>query len=143
LIKRHINEAGSQWFRELTVQQSAALFTAQISLVEICSALNRRLREQFINTDEYQRLIAQSRFLFASTYSVMEFSDRISDLACAMLERHALRAIDAIHLATGIVTHEQLRNREEPTLTFLSADHRLLTAATAEGLSTFDPSTVS
>lgn len=46
LVKRHVNEVGSQWFRNLADAADALLITTQIGLVEISSALNRRLREK-------------------------------------------------------------------------------------------------
>jgi predicted nucleic acid-binding protein len=142
LIKRHIHEPGSQWFHERIEEPDTSLFTTEISIVEVCSALNRRLREEFIDADEYRDLMTQSWYLFGSTYDVVKLSEQLVKLACSMLERHPLRAIDAVHLATGIFVNERLLSHEEPSLIFLSADHHLLTAATAEGVSTFDPSTV-
>lgn len=141
LVKRHITEMGSQWFRLLADRQDTSLFTAQVSIVEVCSALNRRLREQHIDLSEYRSLMAQSTFLFGSKYDVIRLSDQIIELACSILERHPLRAFDAVHLATALTVNEQLIKVNEPILTFLTTDHRLLAAATAEGLSTFDPTT--
>ena len=85
--------------------------------------------------------MAQSTFLFGSKYDVIRLSDQIIELACSILERHPLRAFDAVHLATALTVNEQLIKVNEPILTFLTTDHRLLAAATAEGLSTFDPTT--
>jgi hypothetical protein len=143
LIKYHIDEAGSQWVQTLVEEQDSSLFTTQISLIETCSAPNRRLREQSITASDYRDLMTQCRFLFDSTYNVVEFSAQVSELACRSLERHPLRAIDAIHLAMALILNTLLVDQNESPLTFLSADQRLLTAALAEGLSTFDPSTVS
>jgi predicted nucleic acid-binding protein len=142
LVKHHISEVGSHWFRALVDNQNAALFTAQISIVEVCSALNRRLRENYITVNEYHGLMAQSAFLFDSKYEVLNLSDRIVRLACSILERHPLRGFDAVHIATAVTVKEQLDKRNEPAPTFLATDLRLLTAATGEGFSTFDPSTI-
>jgi predicted nucleic acid-binding protein len=120
-------------------RQDTSLFTAQISLVEVYSALNRRLRENFINADEYRSIVAQLMYLFESIYNVMTFSAQIAELACSILERQPLRALDAIHLATALVVNEQLVRQQRPTLTFLATDHRLLGAAATEGLATLDP----
>ena len=141
LIKRHIDETGSHWFRQLVEQPDVALFTAQISIVEMGSAFNRRLREKFISAEEYRDVMAQAQFLFSASYNVLQLSDQVVQLACAVLERHPLRAFDAIHLATSLTVNERLLSLNAPALTFLSADHRLLVAAAAEGLATFDPAT--
>jgi predicted nucleic acid-binding protein len=141
LVKRHIREAGTQWVNELLETQASNIFTAQISIVEVYSALNRRLREGSINANDYHDLIAQAIFFFESEYEVTRLSKQIIDVACAVLERHPLRAFDAIHLATALRVNEQLKEKKEPGPIFLSTDNRLLTAAAAEDFSTFNPAT--
>jgi uncharacterized protein len=142
LVKRHMNESGSQWFRQLVDQQNISVFTTQISVVEVCSALNRRLRENVINLNDYHSLVAQSTFLFGSKYEVIAISEQLIELACSALERHVLRAFDAIHLATAMMVNDRLIRLNEPTLIFLATDQRLLTAAIDEGLSTFNPANI-
>ena len=46
LVKRHVNEIGGHWFRAL-VDPSAGnvIITSRVSIVEVYSALNRRMRE--------------------------------------------------------------------------------------------------
>jgi uncharacterized protein len=56
-----------------------------------------------------------------------------------VLERHPLRAYDALHLASALVANDQLVARNLAVLTFLAADHRLLAAATAEGFPIDNP----
>jgi hypothetical protein len=50
------------------------------------------------------------------------------------MERHPLRAYDAVHLATALIAERSFRAKGLPPLLFLSSDDRLLTAARAEGL---------
>ncbi|MCC6454665.1 MAG: type II toxin-antitoxin system VapC family toxin [Caldilineaceae bacterium] len=139
LIKRHINEAGSLWFRELAHEQNMAFVTTQISIVEVCSALNRRLREGHINASEYQGLLDQFVFLCRSVYSVVPCTQYVIERSCSILERQPLRILDAVHLATALIANEQLTKLNEPELVFLASDHRLLAAALAEGLPAFNP----
>jgi len=43
LVKRHVREAGTDWFRTLAETASGNVFiTARLSLIEVYSALNRR-----------------------------------------------------------------------------------------------------
>ena len=56
-----------------------------------------------------------------------------------LLERHPLRAYDAVQLASGLFANDLLIAMEQPTLTFLCADDRLLAAAQAEGLAIDNP----
>jgi uncharacterized protein len=55
------------------------------------------------------------------------------------LERHSLRAYDAVHLATALSVHRWLVEKGEMGLTFLSADDRLNYAAAAAGLAVDNP----
>ena len=54
--------------------------------------------------------------------------------AATLARRHALRGYDAVQLAAALEIHAT-----DPSLTLLSADAELNTAATAEGLSVEDP----
>ena len=63
----------------------------------------------------------------------------VIDLACTLLERHPLRAYDAIHLATALSAQRFLDAQGYSPLTFVSADDRLNRAAAAEGLPIDDP----
>jgi predicted nucleic acid-binding protein len=56
----------------------------------------------------------------------------------AIIDRQTLRALDAIQLASALVVHKTLKPHD--SLVFVASDKRLLDAATAEGLSVWDPS---
>ena len=72
-------------------------------------------------------------------YKIIPLNESIIDLACEMLERHPLRAYDAIHLGTALAINRLLVADRMSALTFLCADKRLLSAATAEGLAVDNP----
>ena len=73
-------------------------------------------------------------------YQVMSPAMTVIDLACTLLERHPLRAYDAIQLATALGVQRFLIAGDYPPLTFISADERLNSAATVEGLMVDSPS---
>jgi len=56
-----------------------------------------------------------------------------------LLERHPLRAYDAMHLASALLTQTELEANRLPPLIFLTADDRLLDVAQAEGMKTDNP----
>ncbi|MEW5958878.1 MAG: type II toxin-antitoxin system VapC family toxin, partial [Chloroflexota bacterium] len=72
-------------------------------------------------------------------YNLTPITDAVLQTACTLLEKHPLRSVDAIHLATVIILNQQLAAAEIPPLIFLSADTRLNEAALAEGLVVRDP----
>ena len=140
LVKRHIQETGSAWIRSLmnaTPQNS--FYTVQLTEIELLSALNRRWREKHINPLRYARLKAVSQQLWSLHYVVLALDATVTAEAKALLERHPLRAYDAVQLAAAVVLQQSLQASRATPLTFLSADDRLLVAARAEGLATDNP----
>jgi hypothetical protein len=63
----------------------------------------------------------------------------VVNLARDLLERYPLRAYDAVQLASALVANQALQDAQLSPLVFASADDRLNTAATAEGLGVENP----
>ena len=140
LVKRHIPEIGSTWLQELTDQVVGnTIITARVSMVEVYSALNRRIREATLGTVDYARLVSDFNALCVTQYTLVELTAPIVDRAQLLLEHHPLRAYDAVHLATALIANETLVAAGLPALTLLSADNRLLDAAQTAGLATDNP----
>jgi hypothetical protein len=114
--------------------------TSELSRVEMYSALNRLVREGSLRAGEYKDLSTDIEELFAARYLLVPMAANIFTMAKGILERHPLRAYDSVHLASAIFANQELVAGGQPGLTFVCSDHRLLTAAAAESLSTFDPS---
>jgi predicted nucleic acid-binding protein len=140
LVKRYIDETGSAWLRALVNPAFfPVLVVSQLLIVEMTSAFNRRLREGTVRQDDYTRMVDAFRNDCLVEYRIMPFDESITNLACELLERHPLRAYDAIHLGTALVINRLLMTHTMPALTFLCADERLLNAAMAEGLAVDNP----
>lgn len=141
LVKRHIPESGSIWFRNLTASRSGnRIEAARLSLSEVISALNRRVREGTLTVADYQ--IARNDFLARCrrSYRLIPLTNPLLTRTRALLEQYPLRSYDALHLAAALAVQERLNIAGQAPLTFLAADHRLLNAAQAEGLVVDDPS---
>lgn len=139
LVKRHVAETGRTWVRSITHPADGnTIFTAQISLVELYSALNRRLREKSISAIRYSRLGSIIDLTWSLQYVVVALTTPVLDMARQLVERHPLRAYDAVQLAAAIHVRRTLPPQSS-SITFLSADTRLLVAAQAEGFTTDDP----
>ena len=130
LVKVYMDEPGALETRTL-VLQSDSLATSLITYVEMRGALARKLRSREISPAEHTAL--RRRFV--------EDWDRMTQLpidqgtassAASLAERHALRALDAIHLASAKGLAEKIAD----PLVFLSADSELSQAAVQEGLAT-------
>ncbi|MCI0490278.1 MAG: type II toxin-antitoxin system VapC family toxin [Blastocatellia bacterium] len=140
LVKRHVNETGSAWFRVL-VDPSAGneIITSRVSLVEVYSALNRRARESLLSKEDYRQIADDFAAISSAEYALMEFTEAVAERSRLLLERHTLRAYDAIQLASASLADGALQASGLPSLTFLAADDRLLNAATAEGILVDNP----
>lgn len=140
LAKRHVREVGTDWFRALAAPQTGnAITTARISQVEIYSSLNRKLRETVLTIDQYAEVIADFAAFCLTQYEFLELTSTIIERSRFLLERHPLRAYDAVQLASALVMRETLQANRLPAPIFLSADDRLLKAAEAEGLAIDNP----
>ncbi|MFV9507355.1 MAG: type II toxin-antitoxin system VapC family toxin [Oscillochloridaceae bacterium umkhey_bin13] len=140
LVKRHLPERGSAWFRALTAPGTGnRIQTARLSTVEVVSALNRRVREGTLDPDDYQ--IVRDDFLARCrrSYRLVPITSTLLNRTRSLLERYPLRTYDALHLASALEVEAQLMSVQRTKITFLAADLRLLAAAQSEGLQIDNP----
>jgi uncharacterized protein len=141
LVKRHTRERGSAWIKNLTDPAAQHVFiTARIGMVEVLGALNRKIREGTLTAAAYPPIAVDVEAVFRTEYQLIEITVAVVNLACILVERHPLKGYDAVHLAAALLTNATLTAaRGSASLTFLSADQKLLTAARTEGLLTDNP----
>jgi predicted nucleic acid-binding protein len=140
LVKRYVDEAGSDWLRTIIVPARAPLlFTSRLTILEVTGAIVRRLREGAMTEQDLAAARDAFRGDCLSEYQIMPPTMTIIDLGCNLLGRHVLRAYDATHLATALSAQAFLTARGYPSLTFLSADEHFNRAASAEGLAVDNP----
>lgn len=140
LIKRHITEQGTMWIRSITAPSAGhTIILAQITQVEMFSGVFCRRREGLMPP----RTVQAIRLLFhrhvKREYMVVELAAPIIQSAEDLLDKHPLRVYDAIQLASALAANARLTGAVLAPLVFVSADARLLTAATAEGFTVDDP----
>jgi len=135
VLKRYVQETGTAWVQALaapTVRHS--LFVVRITLAETVAAITRRERGGSITPQDAATAVADFQLDFARQYRVVEVSAGLVAQAATLARRHALRGYDAVQLAAALEIHAT-----DPSLTLLSADAELNTAATAEGHPVEDP----
>jgi predicted nucleic acid-binding protein len=141
LVKRHVFELGTNWFQHIADPASGnTILTAQISIVEVISAVQRRVREGVLTQADAHQIAIDVRALGQHEYHLIAITSAVIERACQLLERHPLRAYDAIQLAAALITDETYRAANLARAIFLSSDQRLRQAAIDEGLPTDDPS---
>ena len=105
---------------------------SRLSVVEVSSAIERRFREQSLSASARS---AMSRQLQADIpgFLVVELDPQLAEAASALLQRHSLRAADAIQLASAL----RIRDDVGPmsAVHFFAFDRALDQAATDEGFS--------
>jgi predicted nucleic acid-binding protein len=68
--------------------------------------------------------------------NTLSITKEVQELASSIVDRQTLRALDAIQLATALLAN---RSPGAKDLQFISSDDKLLLAAAAEGLNTWNP----
>lgn len=140
LIKRYVPETGSNWIRAITRSGATnAIFIAQITQAEVVSGISRRMREGKMS-GQVAHLIRQLMDRHVKgQYEIIRLNQSIIAHAEDLLELYALRAYDAVQLASALENNANLIRAGLSDLTVVSADQRLLTIAAAENLKTDDP----
>jgi predicted nucleic acid-binding protein len=140
LVKRYVDETGSDWVRAIvSPAQGNVISIADVTRAEVVSALARRAREGTITLDERDDLTQTFQAHAATQYQLVPTEPWIVDLAVDLIQRHPLRAYDALQLATALIVNRALIADGLPPLVFISADDRLIAAAQAEGLTADHP----
>ncbi len=140
LVKRYVVETGTSWVRLITSQRTGnTVIIAHITPIEIVSGTMRRKRDGSISarTARAVRLLVDRHT--RREYKVIGLTDLVAQHAEDLLERHVLRAYDAVQLASALVSSHRLAAAGLSPLIFVAADQRLLATAVAEGLTTDDP----
>lgn len=125
LAKRYVREKGSVKVRRFLSSDLSA--TSRYSAVEIASALARRTREGAISPDDRERTLAALQ-TDLSAMLIVELTSEVVMRVQAVLQRHSLRAGDAVQLASCLHLREQL----EDDVSLVAFDERLISAARKE-----------
>lgn len=144
LVKYYIIESGTEWVRNLIdgrldKEWANTISTSALTWAEVISAFAKRYRMGDISTHLYRALTA--RFLREARlrYGRLKVNDAVIEAAVELIQRHPLRAYDAVQLATALILNSALIADQLPPLTFVSADNVLCKAARAEGLPAENP----
>ena len=139
-VKRYISETGTGWI--IGLMRSSAkneIAIAQITAVEVVSAITRRHRGNSLTTIQADK--ASFRFLrdFNNSFGVVKIDDSLIKNAIYLAQTHVLRGYDAIQLASAIALNNKLSKLNLPLFTFVSADNALNSAAVTERLAVDNP----
>jgi len=136
LVKRYIPEKGMEWVRTCTGTEKVIF--AEIGIVEVAAALSKRTRMGDLDKAIYEDLLETFLQDVDEKYQLLTAARDTFNLAIDLTKRHPLRAYDAVQLATALQMAQALEV-EELSLTFVSADDQLCTAAEQEDLAIVNP----
>lgn len=141
VVKRYSPETGSDWVKALTdLPAGHTIVLSEITLAEVAAALAAKHRAPSgITQKELDDALALFLSHCEAEYELIALSRFIIDQAVSLTQNHKLRGYDAVQLATALAVNEALVAAGLPRLTFVAADHDLLTAASAEGLDAKNP----
>ena len=128
LVKLYVQETSSAAVKRL-VEEAQVVATSRIAYVEARAAFARKFRERGLTVMGY-RLIIEDLDQDWESYFIMDVPDNLVKAAGIFAEKHALKAFDAIHLASSVV----LRREAGRNVAFSCFDERLVSAAQKEGL---------
>ncbi|MBW3570220.1 MAG: type II toxin-antitoxin system VapC family toxin [Gemmatimonadetes bacterium] len=145
LAKAYIWEVGTEDVRKVLGQLRAApararIITSRVAFAEAMSAVSRREYAGELTPREATEIATRLQGDFAGPvlpYVVIDAGSAIVHHAADLARQHRLRALDAIHLATGLAA--RFNTRGGIGFHFGSADQRLNRAAVSEGLAIFNP----
>lgn len=136
-VKYYVTEAGSTWVRQL-VDGTALVFLAQITLAEVAAALGILQRLQRIGLRHRRELWERFDRDCTERYHLIPVVYDVVYSAALLCDRHPLKAYDAVQLAAGLALKGAL-DEQGTSMTFISSDDTLLTAARTEGLTVENP----
>jgi predicted nucleic acid-binding protein len=143
LAKRYVAEPGTPLMDHLLDHVKAdRLFVLNIGFAEVVSIMVRRKNAGAITgTTFVQALLRLSQeIIHAANLRKVEPTNSLVIAALAHIQNHSINSTDAIALHAAMSLSQFLRNAGD-NLALVASDQRLLRAAQAEGLDTFNPET--
>lgn len=136
LVKLYLREQGSNYVSTLPKSTEDLIYVAQIAGVEVVSAIARQGFGKSISKRKAQTTISQFRLDFTAKFIVLSVNSPLIESAMQLAETYALRAYDAVQLATVLTI---ARHSADLNVTFVCADEALNQVARSEGLAVENP----
>jgi predicted nucleic acid-binding protein len=137
LVKRYRTELGSEvlanFFKDKAIEDT--YFTSQITILELESAVARLHKAGLLDSQSHQEVVETLGFDTERYFILLPVASSLIPDAIQIARRHALRAVDSIHLAATIRLKEILSEE----ITLVTSDQELVQAGTEAGLTVIDP----
>lgn len=138
LVKLYVQEAGTERMLELAHPDAGnQLAIVSLARIEFRSAVRRRAQIGDIDAATAVLLIRTLNVHLATLFQVQPVNDMVLEEAAGAVDRHLLRAYDAVQLGGCLALQSTVA--EDFETQFVCADGHLLRAAVADGLVVLDP----
>ena len=121
LFKKYLDEKGADTFDAL-LQPVSEIIIAPITLLEINSIIERRLREKTLSTHDAD-WIEKEFMLDLNFYGVVEFNEALNSECIRVIRKYQMKVPDGIQLSSAIVAKTDV---------FIVSDKHLYKSATQE-----------
>ena len=143
IVKQYVTETGTPLINYLFTRVSLdRIFCLFDSMDEARFAIVRKRNEQIIAIAEFDRAIQrfEVEFIYHADVKQVDPTQNQKIAARQLIETYSINSTDAYILQCALDEADKLRTVGDD-LIFVSSDRRPLTAATNEGLLTFNPET--
>ena len=141
LAKRYVPENGSALV-DFVLDNVAGqrIYILNVGFAEVVSVLVRNKNAGTLSAAQFsQALLDFEREIIQSPGKhLLAFDNSVATDAVALIVRHSINSTDAIVLQVAMDITQHLHTRVDDVV-LVASDQRLLRAAQAEGLTTFDP----
>lgn len=135
LVKYFHEEAGSERVTALIEEEHHTVWISTLARIEFASAMHRKYREDALPKDQLHHALTGFGEAVRA-FRVHPLGESVVETAKQLIQRHgqqhALRTLDALHLATFVFVADS-------DWQFVVADDRLYTVAREEGCSVIHP----
>lgn len=138
LVKRYIGEEGSDVVDELFDKRGDAdfLVISLMAFLELKSAFKRLAKGRTLSESQVSVLLSEFSSDQSAIYGVLNVDARLIGVAGALMDRHTLRAGDALHLASIL----QLQSAaQDSKVIVVASDEELCAACSADGFEVLNP----
>lgn len=134
VFKLYFDEPGSGAMLALVEAEHTQIALSSMAVLEFQAGVRMRARLRACEPARAEEVLAHFRRMTGQEWLRQPLSEAVVDLARLLLDRHPLRAPDALHLASCMALQATGSG-----VRFVCSDHVLLRAAAAEGLACWDP----
>jgi predicted nucleic acid-binding protein len=141
LAKRYVPETGSaQVDAILDAKPVRPIFVLNVCAGEVVSILVRKRNAGLLSAPDFGQAMAtfKAEIIAAVRVTILPVTNRLARSSFPLIVAHSINSNDAVLLKSALTTARRLRAAGDG-LVLVASDQRLLRAAQAEGLSTFNP----